>query len=146
MSLETATAVLNRPALPEFSATVETMYDYQSGQDRFVIRQADGNLHQVSYGRVTGYPMYETRKDAQAFIDDGGLIAVELVDHEAVLAACGWDDEAGHCDANYDRFRAYCQAEGIHCYAAEKHKFFLSEGERQARKRGLRKLFAENLS
>lgn len=141
----TETAVL-RPALPEFLATVETLYNYETARDGFVIRKADGTLYTKTYGTRTGYPMYETREAAQAFIDEGGLIEVEVLNSTAVIQASGWIEDEGFSDANCDRFRAYCEAEGIHCYSEEKHRFFVSEGIRQAQARGLRKLYVENLS
>lgn len=141
----TETAVV-RPALPEFLATVETMYNYETARDGFVIRKADGELHTLTCGTRTGYPMYDTRAAAQAFIDAGGLIAVEVLNSTAVIKASGWVEDEGFSDANCDRFRAYCEAQGIHCYSEEKHRFFVSEGIRQAQARGLRKLYVENLS
>jgi hypothetical protein len=141
----TETAVI-RPALPEFAATVETMYDYRSGKDGYVIRKADGALYEVGGPYGSGYPMYDTAAAAQEFIDAGGLIEVEIVNTTAVIAASGWVDDEGFSDANCDRLRNYCQVEGIHYYAAPKEDFFEFIGRQQAQKLGLRKMCLENLS
>ncbi len=135
-----------RPDLPEFAATVEPMHDYGTRTDGFVIRKADGAIHTVTTRYATGYMFFGEREDAEAFIQNGGLIEVTIVDPQEVTAASGWVEADGHCEANYARFQAYCRQEGIHCYSAEKQDFFEFIGVQQAQRLGLRKLYLENLS
>lgn len=128
------------------TATIQPFHDFRSSSDVFVIRLADGRYHEeTSWGR-RGIAMFDTEKLAQDFIDDGNLIEVEVVDTKATIAASGWVEAEGYCEANYARFQAYCDAEGIYVYSAEKGNFFRSIGIARARKAGKSKVFMEDLS
>lgn len=132
--------------LPEFQATVDTLYSYATGKDEFVIRKADGELYETEqYGRK-GWPTFETAGDAQEFIDNGGLIEVEVISMDDIQAAAGIDPYNFLTESACAKFRDYIAANGIHYYAAEKEEFFRFVGIQQAQKLGLRKVVMENLS
>ncbi len=98
-----------------------------------------------------GYPEYhyasfETRSKARNFLKRGGHIEVQVLSITDASGACGWDDTAGYCEANFARMNAWCEREGVHYYSREKEEFFISEAIREAQERGLSKVVVENLS
>jgi hypothetical protein len=122
------------------------MCGYGGGDRFFVIRLADGTLfNTTSWGR-TGLACFETESDAQDFIDGGEHIAVEVLNMAAFLQAAGWVEAEGYSDTNAARLQAYCAAEGIHYYSADREDFSRYAAIRQAQRLGLTKIVMEDLS
>ncbi|MPR11941.1 hypothetical protein [Microvirga tunisiensis] len=92
------------------------------------------------------YRTFRTRAAADNFIRKGGLIEVTEIPVDAAIKASGWDEELGHCEANYAVFRDWLEREGVHFYAREKEDFFPAEAIREAQERGLSKVVMENMS
>lgn len=139
-----ATERLDDPA--RYDATVEPFWTYSGATDSFAIRLANGRLFEATYGGRTNVALFDSEAEAQTFISRNEHITVEILDLRDVLKAAGWDDALGYCDANSDRLIAYCEAEGIHFYAADRENFSRYLAVRQAQDRGLTKLVMEDLS
>jgi hypothetical protein len=126
------------------TATVVTFNCFQG--DFFAIQLADGSHFKATQYGQTNIALFDTAEAAQDFIDGGEHIAVETLNMAAFLQAAGWVEAEGYSAANAARLQAYCAAEGIHYYSADREDFSRYTAIRQAQRLGLTKVVMEDLS